>query len=57
VARSALDLNGSKTFQEIADEGGLSLKAVKRHLHSVYRTLEVKQPQPADGTDALILVN
>jgi len=41
VARSALDLNGSKTFQEIADEGGLSLEAVKKHLRSVFRKLEV----------------
>jgi DNA-binding CsgD family transcriptional regulator len=41
VARSALDLNDSKTFQEIADESGLSLKTVKKHLHSVFRKLEV----------------
>ena len=41
LARSALDLNGSKTFQEIADESGLSLETVKKHLHSVFRKLEV----------------
>ena len=50
ITRLVCDGRGN---QEIADEVGLSLAMVKKHLHAVFRKLEVTSPPAAIRRSAL----